>query len=506
MNELAPSRVLIVGDVMLDVYTCGVAERVSPEAPVMVLKTEREETRLGGAGAVAALLASLGAQPVLAGIVGDDRAGSIVRRLLAERKTACRPPLLTATDRPTTVKERLIGQTAGRHGQQMLRVDRESRERLAERLEDELHAAALDALESVQAVLISDYGKGVCSPKLLSALIRAARRRKLPVLVDPRRGGEYELYRWATLIKPNRHEAAAATGREIRCPAQAFMAGKGLCDRWGFQAAVITLDADGMALVTCDGVQEHFRARDHEVADVTGAGDTVLAVLGAALAKGVELRQACRLANRAAALQVEHLGVAPVSWAEITLRHSEQGTGNSDGEKARENDGESVWGITTANALAALIAVQRARGRRIVFTNGCFDLLHAGHVHCLRAAKTLGDILIVAVNSDASVRRLKGASRPVIGERERAAVLAALSCVDYVVTFDDDSPERLIELLKPDVLVKGAEYRPGGLPGESIVTSYGGRVELVPLLPDTSTTGIVERLCSQASWGVTSLE
>lgn len=507
-NSMNP-QILIVGDVMLDRYTWGRAERVSPEAPVLVLEAEREESRLGGAGAVAALVAALGVQPVLAGIVGDDSAGRAVSRLVAELKggngqsTICDLPFAMAasSDRPTTVKERLIGTAAGRHGQALLRVDRESRQPLPREVEDQLLARALETLRYVSAVLISDYGKGVCTPRLLSAVIRAARQVRVPVLVDPRRGSDYALYRWATLVKPNRREASEATGREIRCVAEAFAAGQDLCARWGLGAAVITLDADGMVLVTADGEEKHVRACQREICDVTGAGDTVLAMLGAALAGGMPLVEACSLANVAAALQVERLGVAPISWHDVHER-AKRLTAQSKPDKRRGRwqiaaDANPARGVTTLEALIPLLAVHRNHGRRIVFTNGCFDLLHAGHVHCLQSAKKLGDVLVVAMNSDASIRRLKGPSRPIVGAEARAAVLEALGCVDHVVVFDDDSPERIIESLRPDVLVKGAEYRPNGLAGESIVLGYGGQVELVPLLPHASTTAIVERLRSQ---------
>ena len=531
MSDHRESRVLVVGDVMLDLYTWGTAERVSPEAPVLVLKAEREEARLGGAGAVAALLAALDVQPALAGVVGDDPAGRVVSRLVAKLGRGAnsefgtrnselpipnselpipnfQAPLLSSPDRPTTVKERLLGQTAGRHGQQMLRVDHESCRPLPPEIEEKIRRSALAALQHVQAVLISDYGKGVCTPKLMSSLIRAARKRNLPVLVDPRRGGDYKLYRWATLIKPNRHEAGQATGRDIHCLAEAFAAGKELCARWGFRAVVITLDADGLVLVTADGASEHYVTRDREVADVTGAGDTVLAVLGLALARGMALIEACRLANIAAALQVERLGVAPINWKEVEASSREQKESEVRSQKPEEGDRDSEFVVPSVPpplcpsvpklfpvpcTLFPTLASHRARGQRIVFTNGCFDLLHAGHVHCLTAAKALGDVLVVAVNSNASVRRLKGPSRPIVGQRYRAAMLAALACVDYVTIFDDDTPERLISEIRPDVLVKGAEPRPGEIPGESIVASCGGRVELVELLPGVSTTRLIKQ-------------
>ncbi|HET6881008.1 MAG TPA: PfkB family carbohydrate kinase, partial [Pirellulales bacterium] len=491
MPPLLRPKILVLGDFMLDVYTRGRVERLSPEAPVPVLCSEGEEARLGGAGAVAALLASLGCHPLPAGVVGNDSAGEFINRLLrtvqedavaasrgglADKETrgrgdkekllasersfspclvvplspcraeSCRrgggqdpptPPLLVAHARPTTVKQRFIGQSCGRQGQQLLRVDREVCRPLAGEIEEGLLSAALAALEEAAAVLISDYGKGVCTPTIVGRVIAAARRRRLSVLVDPRRGADYRLYRWVNVIKPNRHEAGEATGRSIRARAQAFAAGKELCTRWGFQAAVITLDADGLALVTADG-ERHFAARPREVADVTGAGDTVLAVLGAALARGLELADACQLAVTAAGLQVERSGVSPVSWSEIASvgnalcgvppaaeRNDKETRGQGDKELSLNSPCPpapcplvplSPCQPISVEDLKDHLALHRVNGHRITFTNGCFDLFHAGHLHCLMAAKALGDVLVVAINSDAGVRRLKGAPRPIVGQ------------------------------------------------------------------------------------------
>jgi D-beta-D-heptose 7-phosphate kinase / D-beta-D-heptose 1-phosphate adenosyltransferase len=397
----------------------------------------------------------------------------------------------------------LVGRTAGRHGQQILRVDRESRERVSEQVEAKLLAAALAALGHVRAVLISDYGKGVCTSELLAAVICAARERHLLVLVDPRRGADYDNYRGATLIKPNRHEAGQATNREIGTIDEAFAAGRELCVRCDCHAAVITLDADGIVLVTRDGVERHFATRDRQVADVTGAGDTVLAVLGVSLAAGIDLEHACELANAAAGLQVERVGVSSVTWDEINSVGNILPMPPFAQRKATKKDRLQIAHAYLARPSSPArrsanvhyaIDSHRSCGQRIVFTNGCFDLLHAGHVHSLITAKTMGDVLVVGLNSDASVRRLKGESRPIVAQSHRAAMLAALACVDYVVIFDEETPERLIAELRPDVLVKGDESPPEHIPGASIVASYGGRVELVPLLPGISTTALIERL------------
>jgi len=737
---------LVFGDLMLDRYTWGDAERVSPEAPVLVLQAENDEVRLGGAASVAALLAGLGARPLVAGVVGDDPEGRIIQRLLGEQagaghgevtgesgaaftptrsaskavalspfssQLAPSPLLLTDPSRSTTHKQRFLGRAAHHHAHQILRVDRESREPLEPRLAAKLAVASIAALPACRAVLISDYGKGVCAPRLLADVIAAARARRLPVLVDPARGVDFSRYGGASLIKPNRDEASAAAGRPIGSPDEAFAAGRELCRRYGIAAAVITLDADGLVLVEAGGLNgaggpgssgagwrgRHFAARTRAVCDVTGAGDTVLAVLGLAAARHDDLALACRQAVLAAGLQVERLGVAQVTWDEIqgsgirensdhganvedTLRGAPaastltrsaskaaltrgaskatltrgaskatltrgaskatptrgaskatptrsaskatptrgaskatptrsaskatptrgaskatptrsaskatptrgaskatptrgaskatptrgaskatptrgaskatptrsaskatptrgaskatptrgaskatltrraskaaltrgasnatptRGASKAAGGKTapaadfprpitKDQEPRTSPKITSLDALVPLVSRHIAGGRRVVFTNGCFDLLHLGHARLLAQAKAAGDVLIVAINGDAGVERLKGPGRPVMRQADRAELIAALGCVDHVVIFDDDTPERLILSLRPDVLVKGADYRRSDVMGRRFVESYGGRVLLADIVPDRSTTSIIERI------------
>lgn len=503
MDVSPRGRLLVLGDVMLDRYTCGEAERVSPEAPVLVLRSEDEEVRLGGAASVASLLAGLGVCGVVAGVIGDDPAGRTVDCLLRDLGQNSASLLITDPARPTTVKQRLLGRAANHVPHQILRLDRESRQPLDKSQSENLAKSVTEELPNCQAMLISDYAKGVCTQALLSTVIATARELRLPVLVDPACGADYKIYRGASVIKPNRREAELASGRAIRSPGDAFLAGRDLCGRWGFEAAAITLDAEGLALITADGVRRHWVVPQRVVSDATGAGDTVLALLGVGLAEGRSLRSACRLSVLAAGLQVERLGVATISRIEIAAEARRLGNPAVCAAPPqsprfwhtapRDRLSENSRKIVTLDALARLVKRHRAEGRRVVFSNGCFDLLHVGHVQCLDKASALGDMLIVAINSDASVRKLKGEGRPVISERDRATMLAALACVDYVVIFNEPTPDRLLNRLRPDVLVKGGGYGADQVVGRRIVESYGGEVRVVEHTADMSTTAIIER-------------
>jgi D-beta-D-heptose 7-phosphate kinase/D-beta-D-heptose 1-phosphate adenosyltransferase len=478
-ERLGCPRLLVVGDVILDRYTHGAAERVGPEAPVPVLRADEHEVRPGGAASVTALLRALGAEVRLAGVVGGDTDGRILARLLQEAGVEA-SAVLRDPDRPTTAKERFLGRAAGRHAQQILRVDRESRAPLPPELESRLVDALASQAEGCQAVLVSDYGKGVCTPRLLAAILAAGRG--LPVLIDPTRTSDYGLYRGAEVVKPNRAEAELVSGRPILSPQDALAAGREMCGRWGLGAVLVTLDRDGMALARAEGTGEWFPTRAREVYDVTGAGDVVLAVLGLCRAAGLPLEAAARLANVAAGLEVERSGVALVSRAEIRAQ--------LEGRSPRRK-------VVGAEEMAALAAAYRRAGRTLVFTNGCFDLLHVGHVCYLQEAACLGDVLVVGLNGDASVRALKGPGRPVIPECDRAAMLAALEAVDHVVVFNEDTPLRLLSLLRPDILVKGGTYKVEEVVGRELVESYGGRVCVTGQTAGVSTTQILAAIARQ---------
>jgi D-beta-D-heptose 7-phosphate kinase/D-beta-D-heptose 1-phosphate adenosyltransferase len=485
LHEIGPRRILVLGDVMLDRYTWGDATRISPEAPIPVLRAEEQQIRLGGAGCVATLLAGLGARVTLAGAVADDPAGRLVRRLTAELGIDDRL-LLDVRDRVTTTKHRFIGRAAGRHAHQMLRVDEESPNPLPSANLDRLAASLGDELAGCDALVVSDYAKGVCSPEHLPPIIAAARASGLPCVIDPARRDDYSHYAGATIITPNRAEAALAAKLAIDSPAAGLAAAQTLCQRYQVDAAAVTIDRDGIVVADSQGLAQHFPCRPCDVYDITGAGDTVLAIFGLCQAAGVSLADAARLANIAAGIQVKRFGAAPIHWAEVV----------AEVERATLAAPPKVVSLSE---LVTRVDELRAQKKSIVFTNGCFDLLHAGHVRCLQEAAALGDVLIVAVNSDASVKQLKGELRPLMPQADRTAVLAALSCVDLVVVFDEPTPEGLLERVRPDVLVKGGTYRLEEIAGRDIVEKYGGRVHLAQVVEGLSTTALVESLRAKPS-------
>ena len=482
LDRLAHPRILVLGDLILDRYTWGNAERVSQEAPVILLRADRQEMRLGGAGNVCAMLRGLEAEVVAVGVVGEDQDGQQLRRLLDEAGVE-HARVRVDSGRPTTSKERFLGRAQGVHAHQILRVDRETREPVSATLEAQLTSDVLEALEHCDAVLISDYDKGVCTPRLLRTVIDAARSAGIPVVVDPIRSTDYSRYRGATTMTPNRTEAGLATGITIETPEDAFRAGHKLLRSLKLDTCIVTLDKDGMALVESDQRAELHPTRPRAVYDITGAGDMVLAMIGVALASGLSPVDAVRLGNVAGGLEVEKVGVVVIPRHEI--REWLWNERLSSRDKRVDLD-----------TLQRIVEAQRAVGRSIVLTNGCFDLLHVGHVQCLQEAAAQGDVLIVAVNSDASVRRLKGPSRPVIGQRDRAAMLAALDCVDHVLLFEDDTPLEAIRRLRPDVLVKGGTYAAGEVVGRELVESWGGRVHRAAIVEGVSTTALLESLSS----------
>jgi D-beta-D-heptose 7-phosphate kinase/D-beta-D-heptose 1-phosphate adenosyltransferase len=484
VQNLGQPRVLVVGDLMLDRYVWGDAERISQEAPVVLLHADRREERLGGASSVATLLRALGARVALAGVVGPDADGDRVRRALLDLGIDDEA-VLVDPDRPSTVKERYIGRAQHRHPQQMIRVDYEVRNPLGTDCECLLAQAVQRQLGRADVVLVSDYDKGVCTPGLLAAVIAGARAHGVRALADPIRGSDYRKYHGCSAVTPNRLEAGLATGRVLGDAAQALESARELRERLDLEAAVVTLDKEGMALAHADGRSQVFPTRPRQVYDITGAGDMVLAVLGMALAAGADYDPAIRLANVAGGLEVEKIGVATVSREEIL------------GDLLRGGPGDGGPGPRKLRGRAALVHelnTRRALGQRVAFTNGCFDVLHAGHVQYLQEARACADLLVVGLNSDAGVRALKGPTRPVHSAGERALVLGALECVDYLTVFEEMTPRELIEAVRPDVLVKGADYSHDEVVGADFVESYGGRVHLAPLRPGFSTTRLLQRL------------
>ncbi|MFP4356259.1 MAG: D-glycero-beta-D-manno-heptose 1-phosphate adenylyltransferase [Phycisphaerae bacterium] len=473
-------RVLLVGDYMLDRYIYGDIERISPEAPVPVLKTVRRESRVGGAGNVAASIPGLGGEVCCIGVVGEDERGQELKALLDEMgvNTA---GLIAAADRCTTVKTRMVGLAQHRRAQQVMRMDDEQTGSLGPLVLDRIGQAIADAVARYDVLALEDYNKGVLSHDRTVQWIELAAAQSKPIIVDPALLDSYERYRGSTLLTPNRFEASRASGVEIESDADLAKATDILIDQTGAEAIVITLDKEGCYLGRAGGAGTLIPTRPRAVYDVSGAGDVVMAMIALSIAAGAPFDEACELANVAGGLEVEKFGVVPISRdeviAEITHMLGQRGSK-----------------VLAREQLADEIQRRRRNGETIVFTNGCFDLLHMGHVRYLQQARELGTCLIVATNSDDSVRRLKGPARPIIEQAERAEMLGSLECVDFVTVFGEDTPEDLLELIRPDVLVKGGttEY----VVGRDIVERYGGRVLTLPAVEGLSTTKIIERINS----------
>ena len=485
VQTLGSPRVLVLGDVMLDRYVWGNAERISQEAPVILLRADKREERLGGASSVATMLAALGARTSLVGVVGSDADGLQSRKILEDLGIDAEG-VLVDDSRPTTVKERYIGRAQARHPQQMIRVDYENRDPVSERVERALGQALVEKIREADLVLISDYDKGVCSYGLLQKCVELARAAGIKAIADPTRGGDYAKYRGCSAMTPNRLEAGLATGRTIRTLDDAMRSATELRDSLELEAGIVTLDKDGMAMAHRDGRENHFPTRPRQVYDITGAGDMVMAALGLALASGADFDPAIRLANIAGGLEVEKIGVATVTRDEILadLHHA----------PFRAERSATASKVQSLPHLIAELDARRQRGQRIAFTNGCFDVLHAGHVQYLHEARAQADCLVVGLNSDSSVRQLKGSSRPLNPVEARALVLAGLQDVDFVTIFAEATPLNLIRAVKPDVLVKGADYRKDDVVGAQFVEAAGGRVHLAGLKDGFSTTGIIDRM------------
>jgi len=463
-------RIGVVGDMILDRYLKGETERISPEAPIPVLAIGEEEIRLGGAGNVVANLLSLESGVWAGGVVGEDPNGDSLRSSL-ERDGANVTALVTDPSRPTVEKVRLIARS-----QQVLRFDREDVTPVSGEVERSLvDAVAAHAAES-DVVIVSDYAKGTLTGPVLRALIESGTR----VVVDPK-GTDYSRYHGAYAITPNKIEAEAATGVKITDDASLGRASAILHEQVGAQVVLITLGPDGIWCSSSDGTSFHVRSEARKVYDVTGAGDTVIALLARFIAADVALEDAVRIANVGAGIVVGKLGAAAISLAELYTGLQEE----------PDDASRKVLGRADAAGLAKEL---RERGLQIVFTNGCFDVLHAGHARYLARARTEGDVLIVGVNDDESVRRLKGPERPVVSIEDRVSLLAALTAVDFVVPFGEDTPEGLIREITPDVLVKGEDWRDKGVVGQDWVEEHGGRVFLAPLLKGRSTTNLVDRI------------
>jgi len=475
LPDFSHTRLLVAGDLMLDRYWHGGASRISPEAPVPVVRVTDIEERVGGAGNVALNLAALGGQVTLVGFRGDDEPGQRLDALLTH--AGIRVRVATVVSHPTITKLRVLS----RH-QQLIRLDFEEDFHPVE--SRDLHAHYADALQESDSVVLSDYGKGTLSD--IRSLIALARNLGKPVLVDPK-GADFDKYRGATLLTPNRAEFEHVAGAGA-CANEADLVERGLAmvDALELEALLITRGEQGMTLLQRGGQPLHLPAHAKEVYDVTGAGDTVIATLAAGLSAGMSLTDATRLANLAAGLVVGKLGTATIAPEELVYALQ--------GARAQRR------GVVVAEELPALLTRARAGGERIVATNGCFDILHPGHVDYLQRARALGDRLIVLVNSDASVRRLKGPERPINPLAHRMTLLAALECVDWVTPFEEDTPRDLIGRVLPDILVKGGDYTAiESIAGHDHVLAHGGEVRILPFVAGHSTTGLIERIAGRSA-------
>lgn len=471
IKRLKPVPILVAGDVMVDEYIIGDVERISPESPVPVVVARDRLRRLGGAGNVVKNLVTMGAKVALLSTVGLDNAGRWFKKHCEEMGIDTFW-IKDDSSRPTTMKTRVVARN-----QQIVRIDEEQLNPISEILEKSIAEDIKSVMPQVKAVVVSDYGKGFVTRNLLRVLFNEARDSKIAVLVDPK-GMDYSRYKGATYITPNIREASMASGIDIRSQGSLVEAGRALINNVEAEGIIITRGKDGITLVT-KKKYEHFPVKPVEIVDVTGAGDTVISTLALATASGISIEHSIALANHAASLVVARFGAASVTLSEMMESLKEQSLNN----KAQSlEDMEST------------LRRHRMQGHRIVFTNGCFDLFHAGHLKTLKRASEFGDVLVVGVNSDKSVSTLKGPGRPIVPQTERVEMIAALAFVDYVVVFDEETPYNLIKAIRPDVLVKGEDWRGKKVVGEEIVKGRGGRIEFVKLVRGLSTTEIIDRI------------
>lgn len=477
------TKILVVGDIMLDRYISGKVRRISPEAPVPIVKVQRTSETLGGAGNVAFNLVSLGCGVTVVGMCGNDSEGVALRNLLAAKGIE---DCLTVDDsRPTITKTRIISQK-----QQMLRMDVEDITPPAAGVASDIRASVLERLRTSDAVILSDYGKGfLADSAFVQEIIHTGRKIGIPILVDPK-GTDWERYRGASGITPNTMELEAVVGSPLEeAESRLIASAKEIRFRFNLDWLLVTRGPLGMCLIDSQDEAVLVPAQAREVFDVSGAGDTVIATLSASMAAGLPLVEAARAANLAGGIVVGKSGTQPILYSELVTAL----TLNS----RQQYHPHSAAKIAALDAALARIGEWRSGGAKIVFTNGCFDLLHPGHVSLLHQARAAGDRLVVGLNTDASIKRLKGEGRPILSEQDRAAILSALASVDLVVLFSEDTPLRLIEAIRPDVLVKGSDYTPDRVVGRDVVESYGGCVYLVDLIKGYSTTGLTRKVMEE---------
>lgn len=477
LSEFSNIHVLVLGDIMLDRYIWGNVERISPEGPIPVVHVQKRTSRLGGAGNVAANLAGLGCNITLAGIIGEDPAGQEITRLLENQniKDAC----ISVPDLPTVSKTRIIGGV-----QQIARIDEEQPEYINASTRKKVWDIVFKSLPEVQAVVISDYGKGLLDQELLQKCISTCKKLGISIFVDPKRT-DWTSYSGATCITPNLKEFAQACERlSLSSAEDPEHAAVSLINYYNLEALLLTKGKAGMSLIRAQGDRSSVSSTAQEVFDVSGAGDTVISIMAASVASGLSMEQAMRLANLGAGEVVGHVGTYAITQGDLLKARAR----NAYMEKSLVS-----WPWKEASQM---VSHWQSSGQQVVFTNGCFDLLHPGHISLLQRAKALGDRLVIGLNTDNSIKRIKGLSRPILSEQDRAKILASLDCVDMVVCFDEDTPIELLKLLRPDVLVKGGDYTKSTVVGADLVEDWGGRVELIQLVEGQSTSGIIEKIYS----------
>jgi len=466
-------HILVVGDLMLDEYVWGEVDRISPEAPVQIVAVKNEDYALGGSGNVVNNIAALGAKVTVAGVIGSGNNGQLLLQMFQQIGVDT-TGIFQEPDRPTTKKTRIIA--ANQH---VIRIDRETKTSISDTTLEKLAGFIENKIPAVDVILISDYGKGLITSTLLSRLSATARKHNKIAIADPK-GLDFSKYSGVSVLTPNQKEASLASGIEITDESTLAEAGNNIMQIAGIDKLLITCGKDGMVFIRPNQAPSKISAKARQVYDVSGAGDTVLAVLGLAIAAGESFENAMALANAAAGIVVGKVGTATVSKQELI--------------NALQPDDSTASKLKRIEELAALSKELKKQGKRLVMTNGCFDLLHTGHIMLFSASKQLGDLLIVAIDDDDSVKALKGPGRPVISAEERVRVLSALDAVDYVVVFSSEELESLIEIIRPDVLTKGSNYTTEEVYGHELVEQYGGQVALIPVVENISSTRIINNI------------
>ncbi len=482
-EKLSTAKILLIGDIMLDTFVYGHVSRISPEGPIPILRVEKEREMLGGAGNVLANGASLGCQVEMVSVIGEDTAGQKIAHYVADMGSGSQG-VFTDINRPTILKTRYLSQN-----QQLLRVDQELSVDISAQVQEQIFEYAVSLVDDMDVVVLSDYGKGMLTADLVKRLIQLAKKHKKPVIVDPK-AKDYSIYRGATVVTPNKKELFEATsGLPVDTDKDIEAAAQSLMKKSGIECVIATRSEDGISVITKKDKPIHLPTQALEVYDVSGAGDTVVAVIAAALSVGAAYDDIATLANIAGGLVVAKVGTASIDKAEMLQAIDEQ----------KDHAGEYIAPLMVPNQAQAQIQKWQAKGLKVGFTNGCFDIVHYGHVHYLNNARSRCDKLVVGLNHDQSVRFLKGDHRPINDELARATVIGGLGIVDLVVLFGateaeaDNTPSEVLSILQPDILMKGGDYKVDQLPEAKVVLGYGGEVDIMPLYEGYSTTNIIEK-------------